>query len=224
MENHESVIVTKPWGYEYLAYKNKDVAVWFLHINAGERTSMHCHPTKSTGLVILNGEAKINFIADSKILKGPSKQMIRRGLFHQTESVSEGGLDLLEIETPVDKNDLVRLKDNYGRAQVGYEKEKHQFPKTHDCLWLEEPKPNNSYLYKVLNTELLVEHPTTIDFLSNKKDDEILMFLSGGLFKTVEERDHSVIIPGDVGTAKVVKEVSNEMTGLLSGTMVVTIK
>ena len=27
---YESTIVKKPWGYEYLAYENKDVALWFL--------------------------------------------------------------------------------------------------------------------------------------------------------------------------------------------------
>ncbi len=224
MENHESVIVTKPWGYEYLAYRNKDVAVWFLHIDAGERTSMHCHPSKSTGLVILSGQAKINFIADSKILSAPSKQMIRRGLFHQTEAISEQGVDLLEIETPVDKNDLVRLKDSYGRKETGYEKEKHQFPKTNDCLWFEDPNPNESFFYKVLDTTLTIQHPTSLDFFNNKNDSDILMFLSGGLYKTVEDRNHSVVIPGDVGYANIVKEVSKEMSGLLSNTKVVTIK
>ena len=37
------VIVKKPWGYEYLCYENEDVAVWFLHIEYNQKTSMHCH-------------------------------------------------------------------------------------------------------------------------------------------------------------------------------------
>ena len=41
--------------------------------------------------------------------------MISRGLFHSIKSISKEGLLALEFETPVDKNDLVRLKDSYGR-------------------------------------------------------------------------------------------------------------
>ena len=223
MENHESVIVTKPWGHEYLAYKNNDVALWFLHINPGEKTSMHCHPTKSTGLVVLNGEAEINFIADKKTLIGPSKQMIRRGLFHQTVAVSKDGVDMFEIETPVDKNDLVRLKDNYGRTEAGYEKEDFQLPKSHDCLWLDEPELGQQYVYKMLNTTLIIERPMSINFVYKKSDSDILMFLSGGLYKNVEGRIHNVVIPGDVGNAIVVKEVASQMTGFLDNTIVLTI-
>ena len=30
--NYENVIVNKPWGYEYLAYQNDEVALWLLYI------------------------------------------------------------------------------------------------------------------------------------------------------------------------------------------------
>jgi hypothetical protein len=30
-----------------------------LHIKCGEKTSMHCHPTKTTGLVLLQGYAEL---------------------------------------------------------------------------------------------------------------------------------------------------------------------
>ena len=47
--------------------------------------------------------------------------MISRGLFHSIKSISKEGLLALEFETPVDKNDLVRLKDSYGRKNKSYE-------------------------------------------------------------------------------------------------------
>ena len=46
-------------------------------------------------------------------------------LFHSIKSVSKNGLLALEFETPVDKNDLVRFKDSYGRAQKPYEGKKN---------------------------------------------------------------------------------------------------
>ena len=50
---------------------------------------------------------------EKKILKAPDKLMIRPGLFHSTKSLSREGSIVLEIETPIDKGDLVRYKDNY---------------------------------------------------------------------------------------------------------------
>jgi mannose-6-phosphate isomerase-like protein (cupin superfamily) len=89
MTTYKSVIVQKPWGYEYLAYENEDVALWVLHIKKGHSTSMHCHPNKTTGLVVVSGSIEMKFIADSKRLEAPAKQMIRRGLFHQTCAISD---------------------------------------------------------------------------------------------------------------------------------------
>ena len=95
--SHVNSIVKKPWGYEYLAYENDEVGLWFLNIKRNQSTSMHCHPTKTTGLVVLDGIAELSFLSDKRILQGLDKVMIRRGLFHQTKALSEHLL-LLEIE------------------------------------------------------------------------------------------------------------------------------
>jgi hypothetical protein len=44
---------------------------------------------------------------------------IRAGALHET--FAEGGADLLEVEVPRDKFDLVRIDDRYGRAGQRYE-------------------------------------------------------------------------------------------------------
>ena len=52
--------------------------------------------------------------------------MIRQGLFHCTKNTSKDYATVLEIETPIDKDDLVRFKDDYGRENKPYEeKEKN---------------------------------------------------------------------------------------------------
>ena len=61
---YEKTVVSKPWGYEYLAYQNDKVALWFLYIGHNHQTSMHCHPNKTTGLILLDGEAQISFLGD----------------------------------------------------------------------------------------------------------------------------------------------------------------
>ena len=220
MAKHETVIVRKPWGYEYLAYQNASVALWLLHINPGERTSMHCHPNKSTGLVVLDGSAEINFIADSKQLQAPAKQMIRRGLFHQTHAVGSTPVLMFEVETPVDKDDLVRLHDNYGRKDSGYEGSKFELPKTTDCLWIS--SVDRTYLFA--NRQITVELVTNNNVLDSKDPTDIIMFLQGGLVKTINNRLHEVIKPGDVGTVQVVQQVVKEMDGFASNSIIMTIK
>lgn len=221
MADHKTVIVRKPWGYEYLAYQNSHVALWVLHIRAGERTSLHCHPTKSTGLVVVSGTAEINFIADSKIITAPGKQMIRRGLFHQTHAITD--TIMFEIETPVDKDDLVRLQDNYGRTASGYEGTEFELPKSDECLWLNDPAPGCTQHYNIGQCHIAVELVTDIDSLSNKKDSDLLMFLHGGLSKTINGRHHLVTAPGDVGQVSVVRQVAAEMDGLADNTTLMTI-
>ena len=120
---YKNVIVNKPWGYEYLAYENEHVGLWFLHIEKGHQTSLHCHPKKDTGLMVLDGTVDVSFLNDINRLVSGRKIMIRKGLFHSTKNHDDETALILEIETPVDKDDLVRFKDDYGRENKPYEDE-----------------------------------------------------------------------------------------------------
>jgi len=221
---HEHNIIRKPWGYEYIAYQNDSVALKVLHINAGERTSLHCHPSKSTGLVLLAGTAEINFIADSKLLTAPAKQMIRRGLFHQTHAVSDDGIIMFEIETPVDKDDLVRLRDNYGRKDQGYEGNQFELPKDSECLWIKDPVLGTSTFYKIGTCDVEITYATNISIFENRNLSDIVMFLKGGLIKEINNRPHLVTQPGDVGQVSVVQQVSQEMDCFAPDTIIAFIK
>jgi hypothetical protein len=221
--NHRQVVVNKPWGYEYLIYENDQIAMWLLHIKCGEKTSMHCHPTKTTGLVLLQGDAELSFIADKKIISAPEKQMLRRGLFHSTKAISEGGIFMLEVETPKDKNDLVRLDDEYGRADTGYESSEYEVVKSSDCIWFSEPGPSKVDEYYLNDVKLKVESSSQIDVINSKKDNDIIVFLRGGLGKIIDGRKHLATIPGDVGRADIVKRVAKEMTFLETDTLILSI-
>ncbi len=54
-------------------------------------------------------------------LDGFGGVVIDKSVFHSTKALSEGGVDVIEIETPPNKTDLVRLNDAYGRELHGYE-------------------------------------------------------------------------------------------------------
>jgi mannose-6-phosphate isomerase-like protein (cupin superfamily) len=223
MSNHNKNIVKKPWGHEYLVYENENVGLWFLYIEPGQSTSMHCHPQKTTGLILLNGEIEVSFLADSRRLKSIDKVMIRRGLFHSTKATSPNGAFIFEIETPADKQDLVRLNDNYGRAAKPYEDESFEVVKSEKCLWLEDPAPNSSLTYNFANCILNIETISDIEVINNKKDDDLIVFLRGGMVRQVDGISRCVTIPGDVGFAKIVKQVSCQLDGLVPNTILMTI-
>ncbi len=119
--DYKRLVVTKPWGYEYLFYENPETETWHLSINYQKSTSMHCHPNKKTALVVLEGRALFSSLNESLELMPLDTVLIDAGVFHSTQSISKEGLRLLEFETPPMKHDLLRLEDKYGRAQSGYE-------------------------------------------------------------------------------------------------------
>lgn len=82
---------------------------------------MHCHPNKKTSLVLLEGEAVFSTLNTSIHLKAYDSVIIDLGVFHSTRPITDSGARVLEIETPPLKYDLVRLKDEYGRAGTFYE-------------------------------------------------------------------------------------------------------
>jgi acetolactate synthase-1/2/3 large subunit len=123
--DYSRVVVRKPWGYEYLMFQNDAVAVWILRLLPGASTSLHCHLKKTTSLAVLSGEACCRSIDNSVTRKAGEGVVIGPGVFHQTTAISQDGVFLMEIETPVNKRDLVRLSDAYGRTGLGYETAEH---------------------------------------------------------------------------------------------------
>ena len=203
-------IVSKPWGFEYLVYESPEMALWLLHIKGGHSTSLHCHPTKTTGFLLLSGRASLEFIADSKVIEAPNKEMIRRGLFHRTRALSEEGIWVLEAENPNDKEDLVRLDDAYGRGALGYESGDSLRERGAGELWIETATTGPT-LFEHEHFTFLVERPASLQYFSDLPEDDLLMFLSGGLSKTVNGRTHLATVAGDIGQAGIVASVARQM-------------
>lgn len=198
MTDYRDVIVTKPWGYEYLMYENGIVGVWYLYIRRGAHTSLHCHPRKKTGLILLSGEAVVSFLNDSKVFKPLSKLMIKEGVFHSTEAISPEGVVVIETETPCDKDNLVRLDDDYGREERPYEGSEAIIPRTDDCIQLDQPEEACRFKYSVGGCELSVEKFKDISGLKQRPPGEIVVVLEGGL---VSRTGEPVVRPGDVVTS-----------------------
>ncbi len=123
--DYSKVVVRKPWGYEYLVFENASVAVWILYLKAGASTSFHCHLEKTTALAVLGGTVVCTTAEGGHERAIGEVMMLGKGVFHQTRATSPEGAFVMEIESPVNKRDLVRHHDAYGRAGRGYEGTEH---------------------------------------------------------------------------------------------------
>lgn len=221
MSNYSNNIVKKPWGYEYLAYQNKDVALWFLYIKPEHATSLHCHPNKTTGLILLEGQARVSFLNNDTILNPTNKVMIRKGLFHSTKALSKEGAFVFEIETPVDKQDLVRFKDSYGREGKPYEDETFEVPKAEDCLWIYEPRDGETKTYDFANCLLEVKNIVDVSEFSKIDGSLNVMFLKGGI---LAEYGQKVAGPGDVVIASTIHQLIEVFPKVSPETIVIVFK
>lgn len=113
--------ISKPWGHEYRVYIDNIYDVWKLTITPGHETSIHCHPRKDTVLLCLSGEGRFRCTYGTRDVKRGDFVHVKKGAFHSTENIGDNDLDLVEVEMPRNKFDLVRVEDNYGRASSGYE-------------------------------------------------------------------------------------------------------
>ena len=217
---YNDVFVDKPWGHEYLIYENENLGIWFLHVEKDQATSMHCHPKKNTGLIVLDGSAEISFLKNKISLKGIDKIMVFRGRFHSTKALSEGGAYILEVESPQDKHDLVRLSDNYGRENKPYEGKEFKSIKDEKCLWLEDPKDQKENVYKFHNCEIKIEKITDISELKNRIYDESIVILRGGL---ISENDDEIVQKGDVIAGHTINKLADHF-GVADETTILSVK
>lgn len=205
--DYKNLKVNKPWGYEYLAFECKMSATWFLNLTYNEKTSLHCHPKKKTGFVLLDGEVEIDLgFYKKKILKAPDKIMIRPGLFHCTKAISKEGAKILEIESPVDKEDLVRFKDEYGRENSPYEGKNYMEELKNEDLMFEDIEKKNDQTINFLKRKLNLKKILKKDDLLIQDKNSIFAILDKGLYS---DDDKLVLSPGDIIRYDTIKKLSS---------------
>ena len=212
---YKNVVVNKPWGYEYLCYKNEVLAIWLLYIEKDHKTSLHCHPNKHTGLVVLEGTAEVSFLRGASLITGLEKIHIFKSRFHSTKAISDNGIFLLEVETPEDKHDLLRLDDSYGRKYMSYEGVEYESPKDDSCIWINEPG-SDTLNYKNCQIEHLE--------IQNKKDlfgysgDDFFIISRGGVW--AEDKDSQILRPSDVIDGISLERLLNEFKLIPNSTFI----
>ena len=166
----------KPWGKEYLAYQNKEIGIWILHVNKNQETSLHCHFKKDTILIPISGCFKINLYNKFVILNLFDSIYVPRNTFHGIHSYSDNSI-LMEIEiytehiSYTDKNDLLRIKDIYNRDKTQYETSViERTPYENEIMVFKSPNQ-----YSINNTEVKIDDISSLEELKTKYDKVILL-------------------------------------------------
>ena len=121
--------------------------------------------------------------------------MIARGLFHSIKALSKNGLLALEFETPVNKNDLVRFKDDYGRQQKSYEGKKFTKNIGSKFIKFKKPKLGLKQTYKINKVKISLEVHKNFKKLTKNKMSTIFGILDGAI---VDRNGRSVLSYGDI--------------------------
>jgi mannose-6-phosphate isomerase-like protein (cupin superfamily) len=109
----------KPWGLETLLGRNGDFEVWELKMAAGTTTSYHAHPNKEQLYFVICGRAFFESENGYEMLMPGDFRLVCSGVPHRNGPLCQE-LMALEIETPPDKNRIIRFNDLYGRAGMPF--------------------------------------------------------------------------------------------------------
>jgi mannose-6-phosphate isomerase-like protein (cupin superfamily) len=109
--------VDKPWGYELIWAHTDRYVGKILHVNAGHVLSLQYHKLKDETMHVLSGELILRTQQGTELVARPFRAgesvHVPPRMIHQIEAVVD--TDVLEASTP-ELDDLVRLKDRYGRS------------------------------------------------------------------------------------------------------------
>ena len=109
--------VEKPWGYELLWAITDRYVGKIIHVNAGHALSLQYHERKDETILVWSGRVILEVKEDGQLVQremAPGKSIhLAPGTVHRITALEES--DLVEVSTP-ELEDVIRLEDNYGRA------------------------------------------------------------------------------------------------------------
>ncbi|MDC0351681.1 hypothetical protein OAM58_01815 [Candidatus Pelagibacter sp.] len=196
---YDNKVVNKPWGQEYVVFRDRNkLCITLLKINYKKTTSLHCHPNKKSGFILLKGKALFQlglWRKKSELHQSPSKRMIARGLFHSIKAMSKEGLLALEFETPVDKNDLVRFRDSYGREDKSYEGKLFTKNVGPEHIKFKKPKVGKIQNFTFGKNKLSIELHKNFKKIVKNKNNTIFGIMDGSV---TDKKGQKVLSAGDI--------------------------
>ena len=131
--------------------------------------------------------------------------VLRPGLFHQIKASNYTDLFALELESPYFKSDLIRMKDDYGRSNKGYENLKNSRRILKKDTLFEIPKFNKKNRYTLNNTQIEISHYKNLDQFKSYDDKSVSIVLDG---KILSKKNKTVITVGEIVKSYTLKQLT----------------
>lgn len=214
--DYKDKVCVKPWGHEFLIYESTKLGTWFLKINKNVGTSTHTHFKKDTIMIIVSGKIRLNMVNTYEVYGEGSVIFIPKRKFHGLNSLTDFSY-VIEIEifdndvNFSDKNDLLRLVDNYKRDNTGYAK----------SVEIVNENIKHIYDYFYLNDKLNCKFEnTTIEFGNLKKLYDNTLFKTSNnmikeifiLYETSLTINNKIISPGSFFTYDEINKLNYDST------------
>ena len=111
--------VYRPWGKYDSIHSDQGYQVKRLTVNPGAKLSTQMHHHRSEHWVVVSGQARVHYGAESHDLKVNESTYHGKNVVHALENPGDSPLELIEVQVGdyLGEDDIVRLDDVYGRVQ-----------------------------------------------------------------------------------------------------------
>ena len=110
----------KPWGFYETLMETDKSKVKLLSVLPGQKLSLQKHRHRSETWYVVSGQAKVTKGSQRFSMISGDSVIIEKNEEHRLENISNKELEIIEIQsgTYFGEDDIVRLEDSYGRADL----------------------------------------------------------------------------------------------------------
>mgnify|MGYP003952035553 CR=1 FL=1 len=112
--------VKKPWGFFEVLMETGSSKVKLISVSVGHKLSLQKHKYRSETWYVVQGKAKVTKGNERFTMLNGDSIIINKNEEHRLENISDEPLEIIEIQTGTyfGEDDIIRLKDSYGRAEL----------------------------------------------------------------------------------------------------------
>jgi len=110
----------RPWGTYTVLEEGRTFKVKRIEVLPGKRLSYQKHSERAEHWFVVEGTAKVTLDGEEIIVRAGEAIDIPIGTAHRVENPGATDLVFIEVQrgTYLGEDDIVRLEDDYGRAQI----------------------------------------------------------------------------------------------------------
>lgn len=112
----------RPWGSWEVVAIGANYTLKRIEVHVGQRLSLQYHEFRTEHWTFVNGHAEVEIEGQLRLACAGDHLFIPLRARHRVRNIGKTPLTLIELQMGdvLDENDIVRIIDDYGRANGGY--------------------------------------------------------------------------------------------------------